>query len=215
LAAKHLLIIGPPGSGKGTQAVRVAEELGIKHLSTGDILREAVKEETELGLKAKSFMEQGALVPDELMLELIATELDKLDGKGWILDGYPRTLPQAEALEKMLDERGESIDKVLLIDVDPEVIVKRLTSRRVCPSCNAVYNLETLKPKVEGKCDRCGAELIIRPDDTEETVRNRLKVYEEQTAPVVEFYRNKGNLVPVKGEGSIEEITAEILRVLE
>jgi len=213
--ARHLVIIGPPGSGKGTQAIRVAGELGIKHLSTGDILREAVKEETELGLKAKSFMEQGALVPDELMLELIATELDKLDGKGWILDGYPRTLPQAEALEKMLDERGESIDKVLLIDVDPEVIVKRLTSRRVCPSCNAVYNLETLKPKVEGKCDRCGAELIIRPDDTEETVRNRLKVYEEQTAPVVEFYRNKGNLVPVKGEGSIEEITAEILRVLE
>ncbi len=214
MAARHLVIIGPPGSGKGTQAVRVAGELGIKHLSTGDILREAVKEETELGLKAKSFMEQGALVPDELMLELIATELDKLDGKGWILDGYPRTLPQAEALEKMLDERGESIDKVLLIDVDPEVIVKRLTSRRVCPSCNAVYNLETLKPKVEGKCDRCGAELIIRPDDTEETVRNRLKVYEEQTAPVVEFYRNRGNLVPVKGEGSIEEITAEILRVL-
>jgi len=213
--ARHLVIIGPPGSGKGTQAIRVAGELGIKHLSTGDILREAVKEETELGLKAKSFMEQGALVPDELMLELIATELDKLDGKGWILDGYPRTLPQAEALEKMLDERGESIDKVLLIDVDPEVIVKRLTSRRVCPSCNAVYNLETLKPKVEGKCDKCGAELIIRPDDTEETVRNRLKVYEEQTAPVVEFYRNKGNLVPVKGEGSIEEITAEILRVLE
>jgi len=213
--ARHLVIIGPPGSGKGTQAIRVAGELGIKHLSTGDILREAVKEETELGLKAKSFMEQGALVPDELMLELIATELDKLDGKGWILDGYPRTLPQAEALEKMLDERGESIDKVLLIDVDPEVIVKRLTSRRVCPSCNAVYNLETLKPKVEGKCDRCGAELIIRPDDREETVRNRLKVYEEQTAPVVEFYRNKGNLVPVKGEGSIEEITAEILRVLE
>jgi len=215
VAARHLVIIGPPGSGKGTQAVRVAGELGIKHLSTGDILREAVKEETELGLKAKSFMEQGALVPDELMLELIATELDKLDGKGWILDGYPRTLPQAEALEKMLDERGESIDKVLLIDVDPEVIVKRLTSRRVCPSCNAVYNLETLKPKVEGKCDKCGAELIIRPDDTEETVRNRLKVYEEQTAPVVEFYRNRGNLVPVKGEGSIEEITAEILRVLE
>ena len=215
MKARHLVIIGPPGSGKGTQAIRVAGELGIKHLSTGDILREAVKEETELGLKAKSFMEQGALVPDELMLELIATELDKLDGKGWILDGYPRTLPQAEALEKMLDERGESIDKVLLIDVDPEVIVKRLTSRRVCPSCNAVYNLETLKPKVEGKCDRCGAELIIRPDDTEETVRNRLKVYEEQTAPVVEFYRNKGNLVPVKGEGSIEEITAEILRVLE
>jgi len=215
VAARHLVIIGPPGSGKGTQAVRVAGELGIKHLSTGDILREAVKEETELGLKAKSFMEQGALVPDELMLELIATELDKLDGKGWILDGYPRTLPQAEALEKMLDERGESIDKVLLIDVDPEVIVKRLTSRRVCPSCNAVYNLDTLKPKVEGKCDKCGAELIIRPDDTEETVRNRLKVYEEQTAPVVEFYRNRGNLVPVKGEGSIEEITAEILRVLE
>ena len=215
MKARHLVIIGPPGSGKGTQAVRIAGELGIKHLSTGDILREAVKEETELGLKAKSFMEQGALVPDELMLELIATELDKLDGKGWILDGYPRTLPQAEALEKMLDERGESIDKVLLIDVDPEVIVKRLTSRRVCPSCNAVYNLETLKPKVEGKCDKCGADLIIRPDDTEETVRNRLKVYEEQTAPVVEFYRNKGNLVPVKGEGSIEEITAEILRVLE
>ncbi len=215
MEAKHLLIIGPPGSGKGTQAARVAEKLGLKHLSTGDILREAVKNETGLGLKAKAYMEKGELVPDDLMLALIAEELDKLGDGGWILDGYPRTMPQAESLEKMLDERGERVDRVILVDVDNEVIVKRLTSRRVCPSCNAVYNLETKKPKEDNKCDKCGTELIIRPDDREETVRNRLKVYEEQTAPVVDFYRNKGNLVTVKGEGDIEEITAEILRVLE
>ncbi len=215
MEAKHLLIIGPPGSGKGTQAARVAERLGLKHLSTGDILREAVKEQTELGLKAKAYMEKGELVPDELMLALIAEELDRLSGAGWILDGFPRTMPQAEALEKMLDEREEGIDRVVLVDVDYEVIVRRLTSRRVCPSCNAVYNIETKKPREDNRCDNCGTELIIRPDDREETVRNRLKVYDEQTAPVVDFYRNKGNLVTVKGEGDIEEITAEILRVLE
>jgi len=215
MEAKHLLIIGPPGSGKGTQAARVAERLGLKHLSTGDILREAVKEQTELGLKAKAYMEKGELVPDDLMLALIAEELDRLGDSGWILDGYPRTMPQAEALEKVLDEREEGIDRVVLVDVDYEVIVRRLTSRRVCPSCNAVYNIETKKPREDNRCDNCGTELIIRPDDREETVRNRLKVYDEQTAPVVDFYRNKGNLVTVKGEGDIEEITAEILRVLE
>lgn len=215
MEVKHLLIIGPPGSGKGTQAARVADKLNIKHLSTGDILREAVKEETDLGQKAKAYMEKGELVPDELMLALIEKELDKIGDSGWILDGFPRTMAQAEALEKMLDERGEGVDRVILVDVDYEVIVKRLTSRRVCPVCNAVYNLETNKPKEDNKCDKCGAELIIRPDDREETVRNRLKVYDEQTSPVVDFYRNKGSLVSVNGEGDIEEITAEILRVLK
>ncbi|RKZ09125.1 adenylate kinase [bacterium] len=215
MSKEHLLIIGPPGSGKGTQAVRVASELGIVHLSTGDILREAVKNGTELGAKAKDYMEKGALVPDELMLGLIGDELDRLGDSGWILDGFPRTMPQAEALDGMLDERRERIDRVILVDLDFEVIVKRITSRRVCPVCGAVYNLETLKPKVDGKCDKCGADLVIRPDDREETVRHRLDVYKEQTEPVIDFYRKKGNLVAVNGEGKIEEITAEIIRALK
>ena len=215
MSKEHLLIIGPPGSGKGTQAVRVASELGIVHLSTGDILREAVKNGTELGAKARGYMEKGALVPDELMLGLIGDELDGLGDSGWILDGFPRTMPQAEALDGMLDERRERIDRVILVDLDFEVIVKRITSRRVCPVCGAVYNLETLKPKVDGKCDKCGADLVIRPDDREETVRHRLDVYKEQTEPVIDFYRKKGNLVAVNGEGKIEEITAEIIRALK
>ncbi|OQX86164.1 MAG: adenylate kinase [Candidatus Latescibacteria bacterium 4484_7] len=215
MSKEHLLIIGPPGSGKGTQAVRVASELGIVHLSTGDILREAVKNGTELGAKARGYMEKGALVPDELMLGLIGDELDRLGDSGWILDGFPRTMPQAEALDGMLDERRERIDRVILVDLDFEVIVKRITSRRVCPVCGAVYNLETLKPKVDGKCDKCGADLVIRPDDREETVRHRLDVYKEQTEPVIDFYRKKGNLVAVNGEGKIEEITAEIIRALK
>jgi len=214
VAARHIVIIGPPGSGKGTQAARVAGELGLKHLSTGDLLREAVAEKTPLGVEAERFMKNGELVPDRLMLGLIREELDRLGDTGWILDGFPRTLPQAEALAKMLDERHTEIDIALLVDVDFEAIVERLTSRRVCPACNAVFNLKTM-PDAGEICAKCGGNLVKRPDDEEETVRRRLDVYEKQTAPVVEHYRNAGILERVEGAGDIDEITAEILRLLK
>ncbi|HEM47327.1 MAG TPA: adenylate kinase [Alphaproteobacteria bacterium] len=214
MAARHIVIIGPPGSGKGTQAARVAGELGLKHLSTGDLLREAVAEKTPLGVEAERFMKNGELVPDRLMLGLIREELDRLGDTGWILDGFPRTLPQAEALAKMLDERHTEIDIALLVDVDFEAIVERLTSRRVCPACNAVFNLKTM-PDAGEICAKCGGNLVKRPDDEEETVRRRLDVYEKQTAPVVEHYRNAGILERVEGAGDIDEITAEILRLLK
>jgi len=213
VAGKHIVILGPPGSGKGTQAVRIAEKLDLRHISTGDVLRDAVNRETKLGLEASDYMNRGLLVPDELMLGLIAEKLAEIGDSGWILDGYPRTLPQAEALGGMLAEQDMRIDHVLLIDVDSEVIVKRLSERRVCSKCKAVYSLSTLESPDEA-CRKCGGELVKRPDDEEDTVRRRLKVYEEQTAPVVDYYRN-GGLVTVKGAGGIDKITAEILRVLQ
>lgn len=207
-----MVLLGPPGSGKGTQAARVAGDLGMKHISTGDLLREAVKAGSELGKQAEGYMKKGALVPDEIMLGLIEEELSALGDQGWLLDGFPRTLRQAEDLSRVLERLGQDIDRAILIDVPPEVIVGRLTSRRVCPNCNAVYNLESNPPEIEGRCDECGTGLVQRPDDEEETVRNRLRVYEEQTAPVIDYYRD--GLVRVRGAGDIEEISAEIVRAL-
>ncbi|MBN1884908.1 MAG: adenylate kinase [Candidatus Krumholzibacteriota bacterium] len=210
----HIVIIGPPGSGKGTQASRVADALGLRHLSTGDLLREAVANKTPLGVEAERYMRDGLLVPDDLMLGLIAVELETLGDTGWILDGFPRTLPQAEALSAMLAERKIAVDRALLVDVDPEVIVGRLTSRRVCPACKAVFNLATM-PDAGEICARCGGNLVKRPDDEEETVRRRLDVYEAQTAPVVDYFRRAGGLVTVDGAGDMDDITAEILRLLK
>jgi adenylate kinase len=214
MAARHVIIIGPPGSGKGTQAMRVAERLDLKHLSTGDLLREAVADGTGLGKKAEEYMKAGLLVPDEIMLGLIREQLDVLESTGWMLDGFPRTLPQAEALAELLEEKGLSIDMVLLVDVDSEEIVGRLTSRRVCGDCKAVYNLSMLPEGDESACEKCGGKLITRPDDREETVRRRLKVYEEQTTPVLEFYRKSVGVTEVAGTGDIDEITAEIVRLM-
>jgi adenylate kinase len=214
MAGRNIVVLGPPGSGKGTQAARFAGELGLEHISTGDLLRDAVKGKTELGEKAYRYMEKGLLVPDEIMLGLIEEKLATLDSKGWVLDGFPRTLPQAEALSALLEGSGQKIEKVLLIDVNPEIIVNRLSSRRVCPQCNAVYNLNTIRTAVEGVCDACGGKLVRRPDDEEETIRRRLDVYEEQTAPLISYYREYDDLVTVNGSGGIEEINAEILRVL-
>jgi adenylate kinase len=214
MAARHVIIIGPPGSGKGTQAQRVAGQLDLRHLSTGDLLREAVAAGTELGKKAEEYMKSGLLVPDEIMLGLIREQLDVLEGSGWLLDGFPRTLPQAEALDRLLGEKGIAVDMVLLIDVDSEEIVERLTSRRVCSNCKAVYNLSMLPDGDESVCEKCGGKLITRPDDREDTVRRRLKVYEEQTAPVLEFYRESPGVTEVDGSGDIDEITAEIIRLM-
>ncbi len=210
----HIVILGAPGSGKGTQAARLARERNLRHLSTGDMLRDAVARRSELGAKAESFMKRGLLVPDDLILGLVETEIGSADTRGWILDGFPRTLAQAEALEKLLGARGEMIDKVIDIEVVPEVIVRRLSNRRVCPKCKAVYNLDTIRTKVPGKCDICGTDLVKRPDDEEATVRRRLQVYEEQTAPLIAFYEKQGRLVHVNGAGGIEETFAEIVRGL-
>ena len=192
--------------------------LQVRHVggfvATGDLLRDSVKEGTELGAKAAQYMEKGLLVPDDIMLGLIEEKLDSLDSNGWVLDGFPRTLPQAEALQAMLEGHQQKVDRVLLIDVDTELIVQRLSSRRVCPSCNAVYNLSTIRTASEGECDACGADLVKRPDDEESTIRRRLEVYDEQTAPLVDYYREHDDLVAVSGAGGIEEINAEILRVL-
>jgi len=215
VAGRRFIIIGAPGSGKGTLAVRVARALGLRHLSTGDLLRESVSQETEIGRKAESYMNQGALVPDEIMVDLLRDELETHGFESWILDGFPRTLHQAEILEAMLSEKETSVDRVFLIDLDPEIIVERLTGRRVCPACNAIYNLasDEFRPQVDGTCDTCGAGLIKRKDDEEETIRRRLDVYDKQTAPVIEHYRAIGVLETVDGAGGADRTAAEILRI--
>jgi len=215
VALAHIVILGPPGSGKGTQAARIARELGIAHLSTGDMLRDAVARTTDLGVEAETYMKRGLLVSDEIIFGLIGTALDAAGDAGWIMDGFPRNLVQAEMLVKMLEERGEKIDYVLDIDVDSELIVRRLSKRRVCPACKAVYNLDSIKTRAAGVCDACGGAVVKRADDEEDTVRRRLAVYKEQTAPVIDFFRTRGGLVTVNGAGNIEEIFAEIRRVLK
>jgi len=211
---KNLIILGPPGAGKGTQAVKIADSLGVQHLSTGDLLRDAVGKGTELGNKAKDFMKQGLLVPDEVILGMISDKLSEPIVSGWILDGFPRTLKQAEALSRLLKEKDIELDKVILIDVASKILVKRLIGRRVCTNCGAIYNIVEID-KNKQKCDKCGEELITRNDDKEETVRRRLEVYFEQTTPVIDFYgKSKGLLISVDGDRSIDDITSEIMKGL-
>jgi adenylate kinase len=196
-------------------AVRIAEELGLRHLSTGDLLRDAVASRSEIGCKAEGYMDSGALVPDEIMVELLHEELESHGFGNWILDGFPRTLHQAGMLEKMLHENQADLNRVFLLELDTEIIVKRLTNRRMCPVCNAIYNLVSPEfiPAVEGKCDIDGADLIRRKDDEEETIRNRLSVYEKQTEPVIEHYRELGLLESVDGTGGADKISAEMIRL--
>ncbi len=213
----NVILMGPPGAGKGTQAKRIARKLNIPHISTGDMLREAVAAGTDLGLKVKEIMDKGFLVPDDLMMDLVRERLAREDTKnGFILDGFPRTVEQAIALDKMLDELKKEIHVALLVDSDEEEIVKRISSRRVCPECGKVYNLLTLRPEVEGYCDNDGSKLIQRDDDRPETVRARYRVYSDKTAPVIRYYSGeKGNLVKVDGSGEIDTVTAEIVNHLE
>ncbi len=209
----HIIILGPPGSGKGTQAERIAAGMGLSHLSTGDMLREAVAAEEELGMKARAFMERGLLVPDDIILGLIKGEIASLNGEGWILDGFPRTRPQAEALTRLLEEKGVEIDHILFIDVDPDTVIKRVLGRRVCEDCKAVYNLANLKEGEKETCEKCGGKLVKRADDEEETIRRRFEVYKEQTSPVLGYYDNQyGGHITIQGAGDIDEITAEIIR---
>ncbi len=209
----NYIFLGPPGSGKGTQARRICEELNILHLSTGDVLREAVKNGTDLGSKAKTFMEAGELVPDSIIVGMIEQKLQRgeLDN-GFILDGFPRTVPQAQALKEMFANNNKKIDKAILLDVSDEEVIKRLSGRFYCPTCNAGYNYPARMPKQEGICDNDGTVLMRRADDEEDVVRNRLNVYKKQTEPIVDFYRHESLLTEVDGEGDIEGIFQELLK---
>jgi len=211
----NIVLLGPPGSGKGTQAKMIAEKYGVVHISTGDILRENVRNGTDLGKEAKKFMEAGKLVPDSLLIDIIKDRLAKDDVKGgWMLDGYPRTMPQAEAMDKILPALGQKIDVVLNIDVPDAELVKRVTGRRMC-KCGATYHVQFNPPKVEGKCDACGGELYQRADDTEETVKERLQAYHAQTQPLIDYYDKRGIVATVLGVGDIKEIFGKIAEALD
>ena len=207
-----LILLGPPGAGKGTQADILSKKLNIPTISTGNILRAAVKEGTEIGRKAKSFMDAGQLVPDEVIIGIVAERLQKEDcADGFILDGVPRTLAQAEAIEAS----GIRFDVVLSLEVSDEEIIGRMSGRRACTACGATYHVTAAPPKAEGVCDKCGAALVQREDDKAETVRSRLNVYHTETAPLVDFYKARGILKTVVNQPSIEATTAEVLKVLE
>lgn len=207
-----LIFLGAPGAGKGTQAEYVSAALNIPTVSTGNIIREALAGGTEMGLKAKAFIEAGKLVPDEVVIGIIKDRLAKDDcANGFILDGFPRTIPQAEALDAM----GIAMDSVIDIEVPDDVVAGRMTGRRVCPKCGTSYHVETKRPKVDGVCDYCGAELVVRKDDAPETVQDRLRVYHEQTEPLKTYYENCGKLRIIDGTAPIGEITTSILQVLE
>lgn len=211
----NIVMLGAPGAGKGTQAKRMAEKYGIPHISTGDILRSNISRETELGKKAKSFLDTGALVPDELVIQLVADRLEEDDAKaGFIFDGFPRTIPQAESLDQMLREKGRRIEYAVNIDVPDAVIVDRMSGRRFCADCGASYHTEYLKPKKEGVCDKCSGILALRKDDEPETVLKRLAVYHEQTEPLIAYYRKNEVLREVDGTKEVTEILAEIQKQL-
>lgn len=203
--------MGLPGAGKGTQADKIVEEYNIPHISTGDMFRLAIKEGTELGKKAKTYMDEGALVPDEVTIGIVQERLSKTDcNNGFLLDGFPRTLAQAEALDSLLASMGREIDYVLHIDVDQNVLVERLSGRRICPKCGTAYHVIFNPPKVEGICDKDGEALIQREDDKAETVKKRLEVNVEQTQPMLDFYRSKGDLVTIDGEQEIQKVFEDI-----
>jgi adenylate kinase len=207
--------MGLPGAGKGTQAEKIVEKYQIPHISTGDMFRQAIKEGTELGLKAKSFMDQGELVPDEVTIGIVRERLSKDDcKKGFLLDGFPRTVAQAEALESILSELNKKIDYVINIQVDTNILMDRLTGRRICKSCGATYHLVFNPPKVEGVCDKCGGELYQRHDDTAETVQNRLEVNMKQTQPLIDFYSAKGYLRNINGVQDINKVFEDIDKLL-
>ncbi|MGA1844652.1 MAG: adenylate kinase [bacterium] len=216
LGKKRLIFLGAPGAGKGTQAQRLSEIHAIPQISTGDILRQAVKDKTPLGQKAASYMDAGKLVPDEVVIGIIEERVKERDClNGFILDGFPRTIPQAEALDQVLDRMDMAIDAAVYFEVPEELLVKRLSGRRVCRSCGANYNIYFNPPEKDGICPKCGGELYQRSDDQEETIKNRLKVYGDQTEPLIGFYRRKNRLVTIDGSGSMDAIFDHLIRTLE
>lgn len=211
----RLILLGPPGAGKGTQAARICQKYGIPHISTGDIFRKHIKEGTDFGKKAQEYMNRGELVPDDLVLEIAEARLMEEDcGSGFLLDGFPRTVRQAEQLDRFLNEKNLSIDKVLDIDVDKEALMTRLIGRRVCRNCGATYHVITMPPEKEGVCDICGGELYQRSDDTAATVENRIEVYTAQTMPLIEYYKNLGKIARIDGGAELEDVFKDIVRVL-
>lgn len=210
-----LIMLGAPGAGKGTQAKKIAQKYQIPHISTGDIFRANIKAGTELGLKAKSFMDQGQLVPDEVTIGMLLDRISQDDSKnGYVLDGFPRTIPQAESLTAALKERGEKIDYAVNVDVPDENIVNRMSGRRACVGCGATYHIVYNAPAKENICDTCGEKLILRDDDKPETVQNRLHVYHEQTQPLIDYYKKEGVLVEVDGTQNMETVFQDIVAVL-
>jgi len=211
----NLILLGPPGAGKGTQAARIIEKYNIPHISTGDIFRENIKNGTELGKKAQEYMNKGQLVPDELVVEIATDRLTADDCKpGFLLDGFPRTVFQAEELDKFLEARGSRIDHVLDIDVNREELMVRLTGRRVCSKCGASYHVVNIPPEKEGICDVCGAELIQRKDDNEETAANRIEVYNSETKPLIDYYEKAGNIFHIDGTTGLENVFKTITDIL-
>ena len=211
-----IIMLGAPGAGKGTQAKKIAEKYSIPHISTGDIFRANIKEGTELGKKAKEYMDKGALVPDELVCDLVVDRISQEDAKnGYVLDGFPRTIPQAEALDAALTKIGEKIDYAIDVDVPDDNIINRMSGRRACVACGGTYHIEFNPTKAEGVCDACGGQLILRDDDQPETVKNRLKVYHEQTQPLIEYYTKKDILKSVDGTQDMSKVFDSIVGILE
>ncbi|MFN2557423.1 MAG: adenylate kinase [Nitriliruptorales bacterium] len=212
----RLVLVGPPGAGKGTQAARISDEYAIPHIATGEMLRENVRQETELGKQAKRYMDKGELVPDELIVDMVRERLAGSDGEdGFILDGFPRTVPQAQALDDVLAELDQPLDVVVRMTIGEDEVLRRITGRRVCEDCGQIYHVETDPPEQEGVCDECGGDLFQRDDDTEEIVRERLAAYREQTQEVVSFYEDRGLLRDVDAEGKVDEVTERIFDVLD
>ena len=210
-----IIMLGAPGAGKGTQAKKIAEKYGIPHISTGDIFRANIKGGTELGMKAKTFMDQGKLVPDEITIGMLMDRIKADDcAKGYVLDGFPRTIPQAESLTAALSARGEAIDYAINVDVPDENIITRMGGRRACLSCGAPYHVQFNPPKAEGVCDVCGSALVLRDDDKPETVKNRLSVYHEQTQPLIDYYQKAGVLKEVDGTQELNRVFADIVEIL-
>lgn len=211
-----LILLGPPGAGKGTQCKRIIDTYGMIHLSSGDILRAERKANTELGQKAQSYMDSGGLVPDDLIIDMMIGAIKKAPKSGYVLDGFPRTVVQGEGLDAALKKAGEKIDAIVNLQVPDEAIVSRMTGRRSCPVCGAVYHIENLKPKVDGQCDKGCGELTQRKDDTPDVVSNRLKVYHEQTAAVVGYYQSRGNtIIDIEANQDIDKVTADVFEKLD
>lgn len=211
----RLILLGPPGAGKGTQAEFIVDQFQVPHISTGDIFRKNIKEGTDLGLRAKSFIDQGALVPDSLVVEIVEARLQEADCEnGFLLDGFPRTEYQAVELDKVLEKHGVSLTAVINIKVNPELLVSRAVGRRICRSCGATYHVANNPPSKEGVCDKCGGELYQRSDDVEETVANRINIYVNETSPLIHYYEARGKLVNIDGEQDIKVVSADIVKAL-